>query len=190
MLWALVVFGWDTHLEQEVYCLILVQGSFSLSESDSFSLKCICRSLLPLRVDFSGCTASLGNFLTMDNLRKCRLIVMEWCSMIKGSGKSVNHLLLHCEVAGELWDVHRWCHSSFCLLEGLLGKLHFCCYMENVPLCLLVWCIWLKRNDQSLEDRECSFNELRGFFFPTLFLWASVIVRSTIHDFLILFASA
>lgn len=100
------MFGWDTHQEQEVYCLILVQGSF-LSESDSFSLKCICRSLFSLKVDFSGWTASLGNFLTMDNLRKRRLIVMEWCFMIKGSGKSVNHLLLHCEVAGELWDLHR-----------------------------------------------------------------------------------
>ena len=28
---------------------------------------------------------------------------MEWCYMCKKSGESVDHLLLHCEVAGELW---------------------------------------------------------------------------------------
>jgi hypothetical protein len=31
--------------------------------------------------------------------------VVGWCCMCKQSGESINHLLLHCEVAQALWSV-------------------------------------------------------------------------------------
>jgi hypothetical protein len=37
--------------------------------------------------------------LTMDNLIKRRVIVIDRCCMCKTNGESVDHLLLHCEVA-------------------------------------------------------------------------------------------
>jgi hypothetical protein len=41
----------------------------------------------------------LGKILTIDNLHKKSIIVTEWYCMCKKSGKSIDHLLLHCEVA-------------------------------------------------------------------------------------------
>jgi hypothetical protein len=49
-------------------------------------------------------TATLGKILTMDNLRKRHIMVVEWCCLCKKSGESIDHLLLHCEVASELWS--------------------------------------------------------------------------------------
>jgi hypothetical protein len=49
-------------------------------------------------------TAILGKILTLDNLRKMNIIVMEWCYMCKTSGESIDHLFLHCMVATELWS--------------------------------------------------------------------------------------
>jgi hypothetical protein len=46
---------------------------------------------------------ALGKILTLDNLRKRRVIVVEWCCMC-WSGESIDHLFLHCEVEKELWS--------------------------------------------------------------------------------------
>lgn len=42
----------------------------------------------------------LGKILVLDNLRKCGLIVMDWCYITKKCGETrVDYLLFHCEVA-------------------------------------------------------------------------------------------
>ena len=64
--------------------------------------KSIWKSKAPTRVAFFVWMAVLGKILTLDNLRKKNIIVMEWCCMCKYSGESIDHLLLHCEVAIEL----------------------------------------------------------------------------------------
>jgi hypothetical protein len=47
-------------------------------------------------------TTALGKILTIDNLRKRNIVVVEWCCMCKKIVKSINHLLIHCEVVREL----------------------------------------------------------------------------------------
>jgi hypothetical protein len=55
-------------------------------------------------VAFFVWTLALGNILTHDNLRKRSVVVIEWCCMCKKNGESIEHLLLHCEVACNLWS--------------------------------------------------------------------------------------
>jgi hypothetical protein len=52
---------------------------------------------------FFGWTSALGKILTLDNLRKMNVIVVDWCCMCKRSWEFIGHLL-HCEVARELWS--------------------------------------------------------------------------------------
>lgn len=58
---------------------------------------------MPAKIAFIGWTTSHGKILTMDNLRKCGLVMMDWFYMCKKSGESVDYLLLHCDVARMLW---------------------------------------------------------------------------------------
>jgi hypothetical protein len=48
--------------------------------------------------------AALGKILTLDNPRKKKVIVLEWYCTCKRSGKSIDHLFLHCKVQKELWN--------------------------------------------------------------------------------------
>jgi hypothetical protein len=61
--------------------------------------KIIWKSKVPPIVAFFTRIEVLGKILTMDNLCKKNIIVIEWCCMCKKSGESIDYLLLHCEVA-------------------------------------------------------------------------------------------
>jgi hypothetical protein len=47
--------------------------------------------------------AAMGRIISIDNLRKQRVLVVDWCFMCKRSGESIDHLLLHCPISQELW---------------------------------------------------------------------------------------
>jgi hypothetical protein len=68
-----------------------------------FPWKSIWRVKTPLRVAFFVWIVALGKLSTLDNLRKRNVVVVEWCCMCKKSEKSIDHLLIHCEVVRELW---------------------------------------------------------------------------------------
>jgi hypothetical protein len=74
---------------------------------------------------------ALGKILTHDNLRKREIITVDWCCMSKNNGESVAHILLHCPIARELWDMLLCLlgvtgvipHSFLAMLESWRGTL-------------------------------------------------------------------
>jgi hypothetical protein len=50
-------------------------------------------------------SAALGKILSMDNLQKWHVIVVDRCGMCKGIGESIDHFLLNCEIACAIWNV-------------------------------------------------------------------------------------
>jgi hypothetical protein len=70
-------------------------------DSNSFPWRCIWLCEGP--VVFFAWSAALSKILTMDNLRKCKIIIVDWCCMYKKSRETVDYLLLHCEIASALW---------------------------------------------------------------------------------------
>jgi len=69
-----------------------------------FPWKSIWQTKVPLKVVFFAWVAALGKIITLDNLIKRQVIVIDRCCMCKKSGESVDHLLFHCEVACVLWN--------------------------------------------------------------------------------------
>jgi hypothetical protein len=62
---------------------------------------------------------------------------------------------------------------------------------KMVPSCLM-WCLWRERSDRKFEDQERTFEELKSFFFFTLFSWTATYLAPlaiNFNDFLVLFSS-
>ena len=70
-----------------------------------FPWKSIWQQKIPARVAFFVWTAPLGKCLTVDNLRKRKIWILDWCYMCKCNGESVDHLFLHRLVAMDLWSM-------------------------------------------------------------------------------------
>jgi hypothetical protein len=73
--------------------------SLAFKETSHFPWKSIWRTKVPLKVAFFAWAAGLGKILTVDNLRKRHVIVIDRCCMCKKNGESVDHLILHCDAA-------------------------------------------------------------------------------------------
>jgi hypothetical protein len=151
----------------------------SISGVSSFPWKSIWTVKVPPRVSFFVWTITLRKILTLDNLRKRGLIVVGWCCMCKKSEESMDHFLLHCEVARNLWS------ALFTLFDvtwvmpervidllacwgGRVGTRSVLAVWRIAPLCLM-WTIWREQNARCFEDHEKSKDELKNILVKSLF---------------------
>jgi hypothetical protein len=137
----------------------------------SFPWKSIWKVNVPSRVAFFVWTATLGKSLTLDNLRKRNIIVMDWCSMCKTAGESIDHLFLHCMVATELWRALLQLFGVEWVMPGSVkdmlgswrgqkGNRTSIQIWRMAPLCLM-WCVWRERNARCFEDCETGLSNLK-----------------------------
>jgi hypothetical protein len=147
----------------------------------SFPSKIIWKSRAPPRVAFFVWTAALGKIMTIDNLQKRHVLIMDWCCMCKKGGEIVDHLLLHCPFAWELWSMvfdlfgvlwvmPRSIVEMLDCWQGNFGKHRNFLIWRVVPHCLM-WSIWRERNGRSFEDCERPCVEIKLFFLRSLLEW-------------------
>jgi hypothetical protein len=150
------------------------------TRTSSFPWKSIWRSKAPPRVAFFAWTAAHGKILTVDNLRRKGMVLVNRCWLCEADGESVDHLLLHCGTARALWNAFftrfdlcwvmprsvkellaSWCSS---------GRSRSAVVWKMVPLCIM-WCVWSERNLRCFVDLSRPIEDLIHFFLFTLFSW-------------------
>ena len=155
---------------------------------------------VPSRVAFFLWTATLGKILTTDKLRKRRVIILDCCCMCKADGESVNHLLLHCPVARELWNMifshfgiswvmPRGVVELISCWNGCKGRHETGKIWMAIPHCIM-WCLWCERNARSFNGEEVSIPALKYSLLQTMLEWlkaASLITSASIPDMLMFF---
>ena len=139
----------------------------------------------------------LSKLPTADNLRKRGMVMVNRCCLCKTAEESVDHLLIHCPVAKEMWDNVlslfgvSWvmpCHVRGlidCWLRGLVRH-QYSLIWKAIPHCLM-WCLWRERNMRSFEDTELGIPDVKLIFFRTLYDWIlalGLFSFSSLQDFL------
>jgi hypothetical protein len=95
---------WWTPSHKGIFDIRSFYKTIAFKDNPSFPWKSIWRTKAPSKVAFFVWSASLGKILTLDNLRRRQVIMVNRCCLCKLDGVSVDHLLLHCEVAHPLWN--------------------------------------------------------------------------------------
>ena len=146
-----------------------------------FPWKGIWKVKTPTHVSFFVWSATWEKILTGDILRYRGFDFVDWCIMCRCNGETVNHLLLHCGKAYQLWSlVFRSFGISWVLPRSIADTLfswwnwfgkHSSSVWNLAPLCLM-WCIWRERNWCTFEDRDKSNDQLLAYFSCSLFYYS------------------
>ena len=135
-----------------------------------------------------------GKCMTIDNIKKRKVWILNWCYMCKCNSESVDHLFLHCLVAMDLWSMVLGLFGvSWVIPKPVVGLLacwqgRFGCHWNDhiwiiVPHCLM-WCLWRERSSRCFEDNERSISDLKLFLFRTLVNWLSALQNQSYSSFL------
>jgi hypothetical protein len=177
--------------DSKVFSVKQYYRSLSSPSIRSFPWKSVWKSKVPPRVAFFSWTATLGKILTIDNLQKRGLHLVDWCCLCKESGESPDHLLLHCKIA-ELWDLvfglfgvfwvmPRTVFDLFSTWQGPFGNRRNTLVWRAAPHCVF-WCLWRERNARHFEDTEMSIPDLKIQFFQLLYEWVKGLGRLSINS--------
>ena len=156
--------------------------TLSRAEGRGFPWKSVWRTKSPPRATFFVWSVALGKILTLDNLRKRQVVVINRCFMCKKDGEPIDHLLLHCEVAHALWcNIFSRLGLSWVMPKSVLdlcacwcssGKSRSAVVRKMIPICIF-WSIWRERNNRCFEDIESSMEEILTSLLYSLYsgLW-------------------
>ena len=135
---------------------------------------------VPKRVSLFLWTATRGGILTIDNLVKKNLPLVNWCCLCRSDEESVDHLLIHCKFASALWSEVLIMFGVQWVMPDTIASLLFAwrnwlgTYSSKVwnlvPACLM-WLVWKERNTRTFEDVESSIDKLKTLLVRTLFEW-------------------
>jgi hypothetical protein len=154
--------------------------ALSRAEGRGFPWKGVWRTKSPPRAAFFVWSAAIGKILTLDNLRKRQVVVVNRCFMCKKDGESIDHLLLHCKVAHALWcNIFSRLDLSWFMFSSVLD-LCACWYSSSrnrsavvwkMMLICIFWSIWRERNNRCFEDLESSLEEILASLLYSLYSW-------------------
>ena len=148
-----------------------------------FPWQCILSVKVPRRVSFFLWTATRGGILTIDNLVKKNLPLVNWCCPCQCEEETVDHLLLHCKFVNTLWsEVFYLFGVQWVMPKTVVSLLstwwnwsgiHSSNVWNMVPACLM-WLTWKEHNAQTFEDTKRTVDLLKSLQTRTLFEWPHI----------------
>jgi hypothetical protein len=139
---------WRIHSKKGIFEVRSFYRALSIQGTSTFPWKGIWRTKAPPRVAFFAWTATRGKILTIDNLRRRGMIVVNRCWLCESDGESVDHLLIHCGVANALWNAILSCLGLSWVMPSSIKELMACwcsggggtkiaVVWKMIPICLM-----------------------------------------------------
>ena len=90
---------------------------FDPSPAFDFPYRLVWNPVVPPKIGVYAWEATWGQVLTLDQLKRSGMTLVNRCFMCKEDEENIDHLLIHCKSAKMLWNL-------FCQSLGLVGSFH------------------------------------------------------------------
>ncbi|OVA20230.1 Reverse transcriptase zinc-binding domain [Macleaya cordata] len=153
------------------------------SPPPDFPHKQVWDPIAPTKITFFAWQLHHNAIMTQDNMAKRGHVVVNRCVMCRMNAESVNHLMIHCPIASEVWNIFfdgfgvRWAmHKDVSqLFQERLNKSFS---KEGNHLWRLLpyavtWTLWNERNQRIFEDSERNIHQLILDIKASLFFWST-----------------
>ena len=134
-------------------------------------------------VSFFLWTTTRGGILTIDNLVKKNLSLVNWFCLCRCEEETVDHLLLHCKFVNTLWsEVFYLFGVQWVMPKAVVSLLstwwtwssiHSFNVWNMVPACFM-WLTWKEHNARTFEDIERTVDLLKSLLTRTLLEWPHI----------------
>ena len=149
-----------------------------------FPYRSIWNPIVPPKLGFFAWEASWGKVLTLDQLKRRGIPLVNRCFLCEEKEETIDHLLIHCSRAKMLWDLLLAITDANWVFPRTVRQLLLAWQSASVgkkwkrvwmatPLCIF-WTLWLERNRVVFENEAPSAHRMKSFFLFTLWSWAKV----------------
>ena len=149
-----------------------------------FPWRSIWKPIVPPKLGFFAWEASWGKVLTLDQLKRREIPLVNRCFLCQEEEKTIDHLLIHCSRAKMLWNLfltimnYNWVflltvrQSLLAWQSVSVGQKRKRVWLA-APLCLF-WTLWNERNRAVFENETPSALRMKSSFLFTLWSWAKL----------------
>ena len=149
-----------------------------------FPSRSIWNPIVPQKLGFFASEAFWGKVLTLDQLKRRGIPIVNRCFLCEEHEETIDHLLIHCSRAKMLWDLLLAITEANWVFPRTVRQLLLAWQSASVgkkrkrvwmaaPLCLF-WTLWMERNRVVFENETPSAHRMKSFFLFTLWGWAKV----------------
>ncbi|KAJ9704891.1 hypothetical protein PVL29_003103 [Vitis rotundifolia] len=154
--------------------------------STNFPSRHVWMDRVPTKVAFFVWEATWGKVLTLDRLQRRGLQLPNCCFLCGCEEETVNHILIHCIVVRNLWDIVlglvnvKWVFPEtvkevlYSWKGPFVGKKRRKVW-NFIPLCIF-WTVWKERNRLAFRGGVLNVQKLKNFFVCTLWSWARLYI--------------
>ena len=158
---------------------------FDSSPAFDFPYRLIWNPVAPTKIGVFAWEATWGKVLTLDQLKRRGMILVNRCFMCGEDEENIDHLLIHCKRAKLLWNLFlsifgtSWVfpqtviHTLLAWQGAAVGKKRKRIWLA-APLCIF-WTLWRARNKLSFENEGTNDQKIKTIFVTNLWAWANVV---------------
>ena len=167
---------------------------YDLSPTCDFPHCLIWNSVAPPKMGIFFLGSSLGQILTLDNLKRRGVAFANRCFMCEEDEETIDHLLIHCKSVKMLWDLfltmvgiswvfpHSVLHTLLAWQGGAVGKKRK--KIWTTPPSCIFWALWCARNKLTFENEAITAQRIKINFISNLWAWANLFSNANTNSVL------